>query len=377
MSYAQTPPPEISPVLSTTLKKNLAIGGYGDIEYIQVLNADEFSIGELDIHRLVLLMAYQFNPKVKMVTEIEFEHVSEVFVEQIFVDYKINQALNWRSGLILIPMGIINERHESNTFNGAIRPFVDKYMVPTTWREIGTGFHGNIIDASLRYQAYIVNGFNGYNGSAKLNGSNGLRSGRQKGAESYISSPNLSSKIEYYGIPNLNIGLAGYFGKTQTTALNGIDKSNEALVAAADSTRVGLSMLGLDARYLKKGFQMKAQVIYTNINNTIAYNTYTGSDLAANLFGYYIEAAYNVLQKNDEIKDELLPFVRYETFNTHQKMETGFEINDSYNRSAITGGLTWKPNTLIAYKIDVQALNNQSEESETELFFNAGIGFAF
>jgi len=370
-------PSEISPVLTSTIKKNLALGGYGDIEFVQRINSNEFTAGKLDIHRFVMLMAYQFNPKVKMVTEIEFEHVKEVFVEQLFIDYKINKALNWRSGLILIPMGIINERHESNTFNGTLRPFVDKYIVPTTWREIGTGFHGNIIDASLRYQVYAVNGFSGYNGGAVLNGSNGLRSGRQKGAKSYISSPNLSSKIEYYGVPNLNIGLATYFGKTQSTAFNGIDKNDKEIVAAADSTRVGIAMLGVDARYLKNGWQLKAQGIYTNINNTIAYNKYTGTDLAAILLGYYVEAAYNVWHKNDEKKDEILPFVRYEVYNTHQKMETGYNINKSYNRSAITAGLTWKPNSLIAYKVDVQSLANQVEDANNELFFNAGIGFAF
>ena len=74
-----------------------------------------------------------------------------------------------------------------------------------------------------------MNGFNGYDGSAYLNGKNGLRKGRQKGAESFINDPNFSGKVEFYGIRGLNIGLSGYYGNTQTTLYHGIGKSeNEA-----------------------------------------------------------------------------------------------------------------------------------------------------
>ena len=59
---------------------------------------------------------------------------------------------------MLVPMGIINEYHEPTTFNGVERPLVEKYIVPTTWREIGAGVTGNIIPASIKYQAYIMNG---------------------------------------------------------------------------------------------------------------------------------------------------------------------------------------------------------------------------
>ncbi|MBK6964386.1 MAG: hypothetical protein IPH20_10735 [Bacteroidales bacterium] len=77
-------------------------------------------------------------------------------------------------------MGIVNEYHEPTTFNGVERPMVDNKISPTTWREIGFGLSGNIIEASIKYQAYVVNGFNGYNGAGTLNGKNGLRNGRQK-----------------------------------------------------------------------------------------------------------------------------------------------------------------------------------------------------
>ena len=41
-------------------------------------------------------------------------------------------------------MGIQNLYHEPPTFNGVERTNVDKYIVPTTWREMGTGVTGSL-----------------------------------------------------------------------------------------------------------------------------------------------------------------------------------------------------------------------------------------
>ncbi len=226
--------------------------------------------GTLDVHRLVMLFGYNFNERLKFVSEIEYEHVKEVFVEQAFLQYKLNNYINLRGGLMLIPMGIINEYHEPPTFNGVERPMVDKYIAPTTWRELGLGISGNIIEASLKYQLYVVNGFNGYDGNATLNGKNGLRKGRQKGADSYISSPNFTGKAEYYGIRGLNIGLSGYLGKTQSTAYDKLERNDDIAIKSADSTVVGVSMVGLDLRYQLKGLALRGQLIYSSLDNTTA-----------------------------------------------------------------------------------------------------------
>ena len=108
---------------------------------------------------MVLLFGYRFNERVQFITEIEFEHVKEVYVEQAFINYNLTDGLNLRAGLMLIPMGIINEFHEPTTFNGVERPSLDNAIVPTTWREIGIAASGRWDALALRYQAYIFNGF--------------------------------------------------------------------------------------------------------------------------------------------------------------------------------------------------------------------------
>ena len=180
-------------LLSSTNKSPLTIGGYGEITY----NQPEGGNGELDIQRLVLMFGYKFNDRTQFITEIEFEHVKEVYVEQAFLQYSLNDNVNLRGGLMLVPMGIVNEYHEPTTFNGVERPSVDGSIIPSTWREVGIGVSGRSNEISLKYQAYLFNGFASVNGSKVLGGKNGLRNGRQKGAKSTINTPNFSEKAEY------------------------------------------------------------------------------------------------------------------------------------------------------------------------------------
>lgn len=355
----------------------LTIGGYAQVDYNQPISSGIQSLGTLDVHRLVLLFGYKFNNRTQFITEVEFEHVSEVYVEQAFLNYKINDFIDFRGGLLLIPMGIINEYHEPSSFNGVERPLVDKYIAPSTWREIGFGFTGNIPTAQIKYQAYLVNGFNGYDGESHLSGQNGLRKGRQKGAESYISSPNITTKIEYYGFRGLNLGLSGYFGKTQSTMYDGISKDDASLNASADSSVVGVAMIGLDARYQLKGFRARGQFYYNNLSNTEQYNTFTGgNDLGSAMLGYYVEMGYNLFRPFSKLKSELIPFVRYEQYNTHFAVDNSVTINDTYNVNVITAGLGWKITPKAAIKTDIQFIKSAAD-TKSKAIYSAGIGIMF
>lgn len=141
---------------------HLKIGGYGEVHYNQPMSSDVMKNGTLDVHRFVMMMGYQFNDRLQFVTELEFEHVKEFYVEQAFLQYKLNKFINLRGGLILTPMGIVNEYHEPTAFNGVERPQIDNNISPTTWREVGFGITGVILPASLKYQAYVMNGFNSF-----------------------------------------------------------------------------------------------------------------------------------------------------------------------------------------------------------------------
>jgi hypothetical protein len=354
-------------ILSGNYGNQVTLGAYGEITY----NQPEGDNGELDVQRFVLLLGYTFNEKVQFVSEIEIEHVEEIFVEQAFINYSVSDNVSLRGGLMLVPMGIISEYHEPTTFNGVERPAVDNSIVPTTWREIGVGVTGRFSEASLSYQAYIFNGFRSTtsdgNGGANgfLSGSSGLRGGRQKAIQSTVDSPTLSTKVDYYGIPGLRLGLAGYFGKTQA------DDDVEEL----DGANIGIAMVGFDARYAFRRFTARGQFIYASLNDTEDYNTLTGKDLGSALQGYYVEGAYNLLPLS--AKQRLFAFARYENYDTHANTEGGLEVNDAFDRTDITTGLSYHIAPGVVLKGDYQFKSNEAEDSDVANQLNFGIGVWF
>lgn len=358
---------------------NLKIGGYGGPHYNQPLERDARRSGNLDVHRFIMLMGYQFDKRTQFITEIEFEHVDLVYVEQAFLEYKVNNSLNLRAGQVLIPMGIINLYHEPVVFNSVERPLLDDYIVPSTWREIGIGASGLVLPLSLKYQAYITNGFKSFDGQANIGGASGLRGGRQHAAQSFITAPNFTGRVEYFGLRGLNLGLAGYFGKTQSTLYNGIGRDDREALARADSSVVGVSMFGIDARYTYRGFKLMGEVYYTSLTNTAAYNAFTadknGGDLGKAMFGYMIDLAYDLLRSVDTDK-QLFAFVRYSNFDTQFQVDEQLSRNPAYNRTVITTGLTLFLTRGANVKADVQWLTDQGS-NEWKTTFNAGFGIMF
>ncbi len=352
----------VNTILSSKNSKGITIGGYGQVDY----NQPEGKNGKLDVHRFIIFLGYKFSDRVQFVTEIEFEHVKELFVEQAFLSYNVSNNFNIRGGLMLVPMGIVNEYHEPTTFNGVERPNVDKSIVPSTWREIGIGVSGRFNEVSLRYQAYVFNGFASVNNGKVLGGSNGLRNGRQKGAESIINTPNFSAKIDYYGISGLRLGLAGYFGRTQA----------EDDVQDIDGADLGITMVGLDARYIHKRFSARGQFIQAILTDTEAYNILYETDLGSELKGWYVEAAYNLLPLSKEQK--LDAFLRYEQYDTHAAtQDANIARNLAYNRNEWTLGLSYHVADGAVVKADYQFFDNALENNKTKGQLNLGFGVWF
>jgi hypothetical protein len=359
----------------------LNIGGYGEVHYNQPLTKNQKDPGTLDVHRIVMFLGYNFSKRTQFVTEIEFEYAKEVWIEQAFLQHRINNAINFRAGLLLVPMGIINEYHEPTTFNGVERPVIDNRLSLSTWREVGFGFSGNILPATLKYQLYAVGGLNGYDTKAVFNGSAGLREGRQKGSKAYVSSPAMTGKVEYYGISNLNIGLSGYLSKSQSKLYGKLQDDDTNLKLKADSSVVGIAMIGADARFRKKGVEMRGQVYYTSLSNTSQYNRFTrtgqtNNDLGKSMVGYYVEAGYNIFNQLSSVDQELVPFIRYEFYDTHYSVDQATTKNLNYKNTLITTGLTFRLNSHAVIKTDMQFIKSDLAE-EFSKTFNAGIGVMF
>jgi len=356
--------------------EGLHIGGYAQVDMNLPLSDENIHYnGTLDVHRLVTFIGYNFNSKASFISEIEFEHVTEVYVEQAFLNYKLKNYISVQAGLMLIPMGIQNLYHEPPTFNGVERTNVDKYIVPTTWREMGVAISGSLEEHDVNYQLMMVNGFNGYDDAGVFGGKKGLRSGRQKGAKSYMTEMDFAGRVSYYGMPGFNLGASFYKGESETSMYNGLNLDDEAAVASADSSKIGIQMLGVDARYTNGPIQARAQYIVADLENTSAYNNFANSDLGSVMTGYYLEGGYNLLN-NKDTDNELVVFARYENYNTHAEVAEGMDANLAYNRTENTIGLTYKIASGAAFKADYQVFKNDASSVEKKQF-NLGVAVWF
>jgi hypothetical protein len=176
------------------VNQGVSIGGYGEMLYERFSGKREDGTpsdktDQIDFLRAVVYVGYKFDERFLFNSELEFEHAStgqagSVSVEFAYLDYLAWENAGLRAGLVLVPMGFLNELHEPSTFLGTERPETERRIIPTTWRENGIGAFGDFGGFALR--GYVVNGLDAVGGgSSKADGfsASGLRGGRQKGSK--------------------------------------------------------------------------------------------------------------------------------------------------------------------------------------------------
>jgi hypothetical protein len=155
-----------------------------------------------------------------------------------------------------------------------------------------------------------------------------------------------------------------------------MDKDDDMAKMQADSSVVGLLMIGADARYNIGGLNLKAQVNYGVVSNSGQYNAFTGSDLGSTISGWYGEVGYNVFHGSESLETELIPFARFEQYNTQASVDEGVVKNQALSRSDLTFGLGWKVAQGAMLKVDYQIFNNKGTDQAMHQF-NAGVAVWF
>lgn len=348
---------------------NLFIRMYGELHYYQPVGGETFSAGKFDAKRIVALFGYQFNRNTQFVTEWELEHANEIFLEQAFVKHKIAGKTSLKAGMILVPMGIINEQHEPNNYLSVDRPIVDRYLIPTTWRDIGIGVTG-ILPGDLKFQLYAVNGLLSYkSGTATFNRQSAYRSGRQKGIKTTMSGlPALSGQLEYFGYQSGKIGLSVYSGRSNTDAYNGTQRSDALAKKSADSTTVYTNMVGLHGSFSLGNLSIRSELIYSHNSGSQSYNAKVGSDLGKSSIGGYLEVGHPVSKDK-----KWIVFGRYGYLDN--SLENALETSgDNIYNHIITAGINYMMAQGAVLKLDTQISNLNNDPT---FFINSGVGIWF
>lgn len=359
------------------VKQGLSIGGYGEGTYRSFVEDDKGKKDIADMLRLITYFGYKFDDDIIFNSEIEFEHGTtgeigdvsgesggEVSVEFAYLDFMHEKAFNTRAGLVLVPMGLANEMHEPVYFNGVRRPEVEQVILPSTWRELGFGFFGEGDAAGkLEYRTYLLNGLR-----ASRFSDTGIRNGRQKGNQSLVEDVAWTGRLDYSpdAISGLTVGGSFWLGK-----------SGQGEEFAGETPDVFTGIGSAHAVYKKNQLELKALGAWGSIDDADILSTAAEKTIGDEFNGWYGEVAYDILPHLvSGTSQSLSPFFRYEEFDTHAGVPSGFERNRSLDKQVFVYGVTYKPIDKVVLKLDYRNFETDGD-SKTADEVAVGIGFVF
>ncbi len=352
------------------VNRGLSIGGYGEAVYTNYTANKGNKKDTSDLLRGVIYLGYKFNDWIVLNNEFEFEHATtgegseekgEISVEFSQLDFFLHKNVNIRAGLMLMPMGFINEIHEPTTFHGNYRPEVERYIIPTTWREVGAGLFGQITP-EIQYRMYAVNGL-----LADTFTSAGIRDGRQNGSSGLAENWAFTGRLDYTpnAAPGVLVGASAYAGDA------GQDK-----LYAGQRASVFTQLYEGHLQWHYKGLEFRTLGAYGNIGNANLVSEQNGVTVGSENFGVYGELAYDIMPHIWEGTTQYLaPFFRYERYNTLAAVPEGFRENKTWDRWIYQAGLTYKPIQNVAVKLDYKNVNSNGGGLPHEL--NLGFGFMY
>ena len=344
------------------IDQGVSIAGYGEA-LLENYADSSGKTTQFDYLRAILYAGYRFNDKFLFNSEIEVEHAKEIFVEFAYVDYQATENFGLRGGMLLVPMGLVNEFHEPTVFMGAERPVTENRIIPSTWRENGGGFYGAFEQVSFR--AYVLNGFNG---SAFSSG--GLRGGRQKGGKAKSTSIAFTGRLDITPTPGVFFGASFYSG----------DSGQGEIVVDGTEYGIGTNIFDLHGQAQVRGFDLRALVARATLSDAAMLNRALGksgsSGVGSGLAGQYVQIGYDLLSQVPAAGEVgLTPYVRYETVDTQAEMPAGFERSLSTDNTYLRFGIELKPNPGVVLKIDHAWVSNDADSGVDQ--FNVNLGYAF
>ena len=356
-------------------KKGVSIGGYGEVLYQNFERerqdgAPSDLTDRIDLQRVIVYFGYKFSDRFVFNSEIEYEHAvaaseagGEVAVEFAYVDWlSRSRAFRARAGLILVPMGILNELHEPPTFLGARRPDVERFIIPTTWRELGLGGYGDA--GPFSYRLYLLNGLDSAGYSAR-----GIRGGRQVGSEAKAKNFALTGRLDYAGLPGTMVGASFFTGSSDQGRLTPSGRSFSG----------GTTVWDLHADVHWRGFTFRGLYASSTVSDAAAINEANGlagdRSVGSRQRGWYLQAGFDVLSLVPKTRLSLIPFLRYEEFDTQASVPAGYEKNLANDVKELTLGLDFKPIENVALKFDWQQIHNGAKTGVNQ--WNVALGYLF
>ncbi|HSI03557.1 MAG: hypothetical protein ACAI38_01615 [Myxococcota bacterium] len=360
------------------------IGGYSQMRLSYTAEGERSPFtGQANIDRLVLFVAHTFDERFQTYIEFEWENAiacsncqGSVEIEQAFLDWHIaGRALTLRSGLILVPMGIINQWHEPPVFHGVSRPIVDQLIIPTTWREIGLGFTGSF--SFFNYELYLLTA-----PDALAMDQFGLRSAQTQGSLAPANAWMVAGRLEAEPLLGFIAGISGI----------GSDMGGGSRFYEPDRSHIDLALplyaVEIDARWRRFGLEARALAtafFFPHADQLLGAYDENGTRQFPNprlsgvvptrWWGAYVEVAYDVLRLITTTEQQLMPFVRLEAYDNQAAVPDGYTRDRSLKVMETTFGLSYRPIRQVVLKSDLQLRDR--DRGDDLLVLNFGLGTMF
>lgn len=362
----------LGPAASKVYKREsgLSIGGYGEVRLRTFHGQGDQNRNDVfDALRAIVYVGYKFNEKWVFNSELEFEHAGSggggsVSTEFLTIDYLHRDELNFRAGVLLIPMGFVNEIHEPNFFYGSERPEVERQIMPSTWRENGAGIFGTIADR-VHYRIYVVNGFDGEGFDA-----GGLRGGRQKASRALSDDFAFVGRLDVDVADGLLVGGSVYAGQSGQE-----QRATTGAFAGELLPDLMTHVYEIHAQYKGNGFSFRGLWSEAFIDEAGAHNRILGSGLASRMQGWYVEGGYDILPLFVDTKQTLEPFFRFSNLDTQQKTPDGVIRDATKDVNIYTAGLHYRPIPQVVFKVDYRHFDQRSGSRANEV--QALVGYVF
>ncbi|MCC7410667.1 MAG: porin [Gammaproteobacteria bacterium] len=324
------------------------LGGYGELHYNNLDTGKQ-----VDFHRFVLYVGHQFNDRIRLFSEVEIEHAlieqdepGAVELEQAWLEFDLTPHHHLRAGLDVLPIGIINQTHEPNTFFGVERNRVENVIIPSTWWEAGLGLNGELA-AGWKYDLVLHSGLD-----TPASGGDAfrIRSGRNSVAEAEANDAAVTGRLRYTAIAGVELGVSAQYQQDVNQSQSGLDIAATLVEAHLDLRRGMFGLRALGARW--------------DLDDGPA-----GLGPAANgrdeQLGYYIEPAL-YFRAPVGLPGELGVFARYSYVDDRAGMDAGTQVEEVF------AGINYWPHPDVVFKFDVQSQLDAAADG-----FNLGLGYAF
>lgn len=348
--------------LNNNLSKSATtIGGYGNAFYQR---NSRTQTATLNLERFVLFTGHKFNDKISFFSELEVEDAKvsggesggEVAVEQAYLKFNLNANQYIVAGLFLPRIGILNENHLPNTFNGNERNYVETYIIPSTWRELGIGLYGSLNNLPINYSVGLVNGLS----SEMFEHGSGIREGRFEGRNASGNNLAITAALQFYQ-GDFKAQLSGYYGGT--VGVNKRKADSLGLQSGTFGTPVALGEA--DIQYAKNGFSVKVLGTIVSIPDADKINRAYASNTPKTEYGAYAEVGYDLMQLMGKPKDkQLVVFVRDEKLNMNAGIPSNGVTDGTLNQNYVVAGLSYLPIRNVAIKGDIRIAHTGSQNPD-------------